>query len=164
MNPCGHSPYSTSSLIRGWVYLLWIGLAFVKCTNRTYSIGLRGYGECVFSSREAVRPIKVIVFYEELLIGFEICLSEQSHIYMQVLRLTELFTEPTAPPPNVIFIKCYDFELPINSISYIISLSTIFVMIIILTFPDTALLSSMMICCTTVANDCLESPDLYYPT
>jgi hypothetical protein len=38
LNPCGHSPYVTSSLTRGRVCLLWIGFAFVKCTYRTYSM------------------------------------------------------------------------------------------------------------------------------
>jgi hypothetical protein len=33
LNPCGNSPYVTSSLMRGWVCLLWICLAFVKCTS-----------------------------------------------------------------------------------------------------------------------------------
>jgi hypothetical protein len=28
VNRCGHNPYVTSSLMRGWVCLLWIGLAF----------------------------------------------------------------------------------------------------------------------------------------
>jgi hypothetical protein len=41
LNLCGHSPYVTSSLIRGWVYLLLIGFAFVKCTYRTYSLLLK---------------------------------------------------------------------------------------------------------------------------
>jgi hypothetical protein len=30
VNPCGHSPYVTSSLTRRWVCLLWICLAFCK--------------------------------------------------------------------------------------------------------------------------------------
>jgi hypothetical protein len=34
-NSCGHSPYVTSSLTRGWVCVLWICLAFVKCMYRT---------------------------------------------------------------------------------------------------------------------------------
>jgi hypothetical protein len=38
LNPCGHSPYVTSSVTRGWVGLLWICLAFVKGTYRTYSM------------------------------------------------------------------------------------------------------------------------------
>jgi hypothetical protein len=38
LNPCGHSPYATSSLTRGRVCLLCTGLAFVKCTYRTYSM------------------------------------------------------------------------------------------------------------------------------
>jgi hypothetical protein len=28
VNPCSHNPYVTSSLMRGWVCLVWIGLAF----------------------------------------------------------------------------------------------------------------------------------------
>lgn len=31
-------PYVTSPLTRGWVCFLWIGLASVKCTYRTYSL------------------------------------------------------------------------------------------------------------------------------
>jgi hypothetical protein len=30
LNLCGHSPYVTFSLTRGWVCLLWIGFVFVK--------------------------------------------------------------------------------------------------------------------------------------
>jgi hypothetical protein len=30
LNPCGHSPYVTSSLTRRWVCLSWIGLAFLS--------------------------------------------------------------------------------------------------------------------------------------
>jgi hypothetical protein len=48
LNPCGHGPYVTFPLTRRWVWLLWICFAFVKCTYRTYSIGLHGYGECLF--------------------------------------------------------------------------------------------------------------------
>jgi hypothetical protein len=60
-----------------------------------------------------------------------------------------LFTELIAWPPNVICSKCYDFEGPMNSSShfFFIKLSTIFVMTIILSFSDTALLSSVMIYC-----------------
>jgi hypothetical protein len=32
LNPYGHTPCVTSSLTRGWDCLLWICLAFVKCT------------------------------------------------------------------------------------------------------------------------------------
>jgi hypothetical protein len=32
LNPCGHSPYVTLSLTRGWVCLLWICFAFYKCS------------------------------------------------------------------------------------------------------------------------------------
>jgi hypothetical protein len=70
----------------------------------------------------------------EPLTGFEMCLWEQSHIYMQVLQL---FTELTALPPNVIRIKCYDFERPINSSSPFVALSTIFVITITLSSDTT---------------------------
>jgi hypothetical protein len=48
LNSCGCSPYVTSSLMREWGCLLWMGFTFVKCTHCTYSIGLHGYGECLF--------------------------------------------------------------------------------------------------------------------
>jgi hypothetical protein len=41
LNPCGHSPYVTSSLTRGRVCVLWIGFAFVKCSYRTYGMLLK---------------------------------------------------------------------------------------------------------------------------
>jgi hypothetical protein len=41
LNTCGHTPYVTSSLTRGWVCVLWVGFAFVKCTYRTFSILLK---------------------------------------------------------------------------------------------------------------------------
>jgi hypothetical protein len=47
LNHYGYSPYVTS-LMKGWVCVIWMGFAFVKCTYRTHSIGLRGYGECFF--------------------------------------------------------------------------------------------------------------------
>jgi hypothetical protein len=62
-----------------------------------------------------------------------------------------LFTDTIALPPNAICIKCYDIELHTNSGSHFASLSAIFVMIIILSFLDSASLSTVMICCTTVA-------------
>jgi hypothetical protein len=40
LNPCGHSPYVTS-LMRGWVCLLWTCFACVKCTYRAYSMLLK---------------------------------------------------------------------------------------------------------------------------
>jgi hypothetical protein len=41
LNPYGHSPWVSSSLTRKWACLLWISLAFVKCTYRTYSMLLK---------------------------------------------------------------------------------------------------------------------------
>jgi hypothetical protein len=38
LSPYGHSPCVTSSLTRRWACLLWICLAVVKCTYRTYSM------------------------------------------------------------------------------------------------------------------------------
>jgi hypothetical protein len=49
LNICSFSRYVTSSLTRSWVCLWWMGFAFVECTYHTYSIGLYGYGECLFS-------------------------------------------------------------------------------------------------------------------
>jgi hypothetical protein len=48
LNAWGNCPYIISSLSKGWICRLWIGFAFVKCTYRTYSIGLHGYEECFF--------------------------------------------------------------------------------------------------------------------
>jgi hypothetical protein len=84
LNSWGHSPYVTSSLTRGWVFPLWICFAFVKRSYRTYGIGLHGYAEC-FSSRESVSLIKVLIWIEEPLMGFEMCLWEQSpHLYVNL--------------------------------------------------------------------------------
>jgi hypothetical protein len=47
-DPCDNSPHVTSFLTGGWIYHLWIGFAFAKCTYRTYFIRLRGYGKCLF--------------------------------------------------------------------------------------------------------------------
>jgi hypothetical protein len=41
LNRCGHSPCVTSFLTRGRVFLLWIGLAFVKCTYLIYIMLLK---------------------------------------------------------------------------------------------------------------------------
>jgi hypothetical protein len=41
LNPCSPSPYITFSLTRRWGCLLWICLAFVKCTFRTRSMLLK---------------------------------------------------------------------------------------------------------------------------
>jgi hypothetical protein len=80
--------------------------------------------------------------------GFEMSIWKQSHIYMYVLQL---FTGIKALPPNAIFIKCYDFERPMNPMSYFVPFRIIILMNIILSFSDTALLSFLMICRNTVA-------------
>jgi hypothetical protein len=41
LNPYGHNPCVTSPLTRGCIRPLWICLAFVKCTCRTYSMILK---------------------------------------------------------------------------------------------------------------------------
>jgi hypothetical protein len=64
-----------------------------------------------FFSREAVSLIKVIIWNEEPLMGFEMCPSEHSHICMQVLQL---FSELIAPPPNA------TTEQPTNAISHFV--------------------------------------------
>jgi hypothetical protein len=81
--------------------------------------------------------------------GFRMCLWEQSNVYEQVLRL---FTELIMLPPNAICIKFYDFQRFMkSSIHFFIKISIIFVMTIILSFCDTASLSSVTNCCTAVA-------------
>jgi hypothetical protein len=84
-------------------------------------------------------------------VGFEMCLWEQS----QVLHL---FIELIAAPPDVMYIKCYDFERPMNPSSHFVWVKYIFFVItIILPFSDTASLSSLVICCTSLGTDRIEN-------
>jgi hypothetical protein len=62
--------------------LLRLGQVYVSL----YSIGLHGSGEC-FSSREAVSPIKTIIWKEELLMGVEMSLRVEPHLYVFFLLL-----------------------------------------------------------------------------
>jgi hypothetical protein len=90
------------------------------------------------------------------------CLSEgRPHLYVSLAAVYRNHT----PPPNAICIKCCVPERPTKSSSDFVSLSTIFVMTIILFFYDTASLSSVIICFTTVANNCLKlkSTESYCP-
>jgi hypothetical protein len=82
LSPCNHSPYATSSLTTGWVCLTWTGFALVKCMYRTCGISLHGYGECHFLPGSGQSEKKVIIWNKEPLMGFEMCLWEQSHICM----------------------------------------------------------------------------------
>jgi hypothetical protein len=41
LNLSSHSPYVTSSLTRRWIFLLWIGFAFVKCMYITHRMLLK---------------------------------------------------------------------------------------------------------------------------
>jgi hypothetical protein len=108
------------------------------------------YSGSAFFSWEAVSPIKVIIWIKVPFMCFEMCLWEQSHIYMQDLQL---FTELIALLPNAISIKCYDFEQPLNSSSFFVSWSWVpFCSDHYISFSDTASLSSVMIYCTTVVN------------
>jgi hypothetical protein len=58
LNPCGHSPYVTFSLKRGWVCLLWIGLAFVRCIYCTYSMLLKILPSVLYSSSLSVQTLQ----------------------------------------------------------------------------------------------------------
>jgi hypothetical protein len=51
LNPCGISPYVTSSLTRIWVCLLWICLAFRQCTFRTNNMLLKN--SCFFATHKS---------------------------------------------------------------------------------------------------------------
>jgi hypothetical protein len=66
LNPCGLSPYITSSLMRRWVCLLWRGFAFVKCTHHTYSMLLKNLPCASYTSpvsRDFAEQIKCILSY-----------------------------------------------------------------------------------------------------
>jgi hypothetical protein len=60
-----------------------------------------------FSWRQAVSPMKVVIWNEEAPTGVEMCFWKQNHIYVEVFQL---FTEVIALPPNAICNKCCDFE------------------------------------------------------
>jgi hypothetical protein len=96
-------PISSSWCQAPWGPLLWIGLTFVKCTYCTWLWGM--------PFLPWKRSVKVIIWNEEPLMGFEMCPWEQSHIYMQVLQL---FIELIALPPNAICIICCDCEQPVT--------------------------------------------------
>jgi hypothetical protein len=66
LNPCGHSPYVTSSMTRRCGCLLWIGSAFVKFTYRTYSMLIK------------ILPCALHVQYR---------LYRADHVYLTYLRL-----------------------------------------------------------------------------
>jgi hypothetical protein len=59
LNPCRHSPYVTSSLTRGWVCLLWMGFAFVKCMYRTYSMLLKILPFALYTSPLSVQALQI---------------------------------------------------------------------------------------------------------
>jgi hypothetical protein len=58
LNPCGHSPYVISSMARGWVCLLWIGFAFVKCTYRTYSMLSKIFPFALYTNSLSVQALQ----------------------------------------------------------------------------------------------------------
>jgi hypothetical protein len=88
-----------------------VGNAFSHCN-----------GSSVFSSREAVSSVNMTIFNKLPPMGFAMCVWEQSHIYMSV---SQLFPQDIALPPNVISIKCHDFERPMISRRYFVSLNNV---------------------------------------
>jgi hypothetical protein len=58
LNPYGHGPCVTSSVARGWVCLLRICLAFVKCTCRTYSMLLKIISFTIYTSPLSVQALQ----------------------------------------------------------------------------------------------------------
>jgi hypothetical protein len=68
-----------------------------------------------------------------------VSLRAEPHLYVRFAAV--YWAHSTAP--NAFCIKCYDFQRSMNSSSCFIKLRAIFVMIIILYFPDIASLSSM---------------------
>jgi hypothetical protein len=71
-------------------------------------------GSSAFSARVAAGSIKLIL--NEPIMRFHMCLWEQGYICVQ------LYTELIALPPNVIHIKCYDFDVPMKYSSNFASL------------------------------------------
>jgi hypothetical protein len=69
---CGHSPYVTSSLTRGWVCLLWIGFAFVKCTYHTYSMLLKILLCALYMSPGFANQIMSILCYNGSLVAWTV--------------------------------------------------------------------------------------------
>jgi hypothetical protein len=72
LNPCGHTPNVTSSPTRGWVCLLWIGLAFVKCTYRIYSMLLKSLSFVLTNSES---NSKSVLCYDRRSVGQSILVS-----------------------------------------------------------------------------------------
>jgi hypothetical protein len=58
LNSYGHNPCVTSSMTRRWVCLLWICLAFVKCTYRTYSMLLKILPFTIYTSSLSVQALQ----------------------------------------------------------------------------------------------------------
>jgi hypothetical protein len=57
-NPYGHNPCVTSTLTRGWACLLWICLAFVNCTYRTYCMLLKIIPFTIYTSLLSVQALQ----------------------------------------------------------------------------------------------------------
>jgi hypothetical protein len=83
LNPCGHSPYSTSSLTRGWVCLLWTGLAYVKCTYLTYSMSLR-----ILPFELHTGPMSVQALQKQIMSVLLILCYNRSIVTWRVISLT----------------------------------------------------------------------------
>jgi hypothetical protein len=58
VNPYGPSPCVTSSLTRGCICLLWIGLAFVKSTHRMYSRILNIFRFTIYKNPLSVQDLQ----------------------------------------------------------------------------------------------------------
>jgi hypothetical protein len=57
-NPYGDSPWVTISLTRRRACLLWVCLAFVKCTYRTYSMSLKILPFTIYTSPLSVQALQ----------------------------------------------------------------------------------------------------------
>jgi hypothetical protein len=58
LNPCGNSPYVTSSLTRRWVCLLRISWSFIKCTYRTYGMLQKIFPFALYTSPLSVQALQ----------------------------------------------------------------------------------------------------------
>jgi hypothetical protein len=85
-----HSPYLTSSLTSEWICLLWIGFAFVKCTESTYNLLLKILACALYTD-----PLSVQALHNRSCLSY-LCYNG-SFVTWKVVILTAAKFKPTDP-------------------------------------------------------------------
>jgi hypothetical protein len=94
LNPWGHCPYVTCSLVRGWVCLLWIGFSFVKCMYCTCSMLLKSFSLWAVC-KSSVSP----GFAEQITsISLTLCYIGNSLVTWTIVSLTAATFKPLLSP------------------------------------------------------------------